>query len=110
MQRVRKALRYVAKELGVARPLVDARFETDGVALFVARADRLLDVSAEGQVALRQVLDASLERIEWSAGSRHGCTLRFVRAGFSVSRGPSSSIRGAASVNRPSPGPESKRA
>jgi uncharacterized protein (DUF433 family) len=65
MQRVRKALRFVGKELGYARPLVHARFQTDGVALFVEHAERLLEVSADGQAVLRQALDASLARIEW---------------------------------------------
>jgi uncharacterized protein (DUF433 family) len=65
MQRVRKALAYVGKELGVDRPLIHTCFRTDGARLFVERADKLLDVSSAGQVALRQLLDASLERIEW---------------------------------------------
>ncbi len=65
MQRVRKALSFVGRKLGVQRPLIHARFRTDGVRLFVDHADRLLEVSTEGQAALREVLDASLERIEW---------------------------------------------
>jgi hypothetical protein len=52
MQRVRKALRFVADELEVDRPLVHARFRTDGVGLFVQHADRLLDVSAPRQTLL----------------------------------------------------------
>lgn len=65
MQRVRKALRYVGSELGYARPLVHARFRTDGVSLFVQDAGKLLDVSAEGQAVLRDVLEESLARIDW---------------------------------------------
>jgi uncharacterized protein (DUF433 family) len=65
MQRVRKALRFVGKELGVQRPLIHARFRTDGVRLFVDHADRLLDVSSPQQEHLREVLDASLERVDW---------------------------------------------
>jgi uncharacterized protein (DUF433 family) len=65
MQRVRKAVRYVGKELGYDRPLVHARFKTDGVGLFVHHAGRLLDVSAKGQALLREVLDTSLSRIDW---------------------------------------------
>jgi uncharacterized protein (DUF433 family) len=65
MQRVRKALRFVGEELGYARPLIHARFRTDGLRLFVQHAERLLDVSAEGQAVLRDVLDASLKRIDW---------------------------------------------
>jgi uncharacterized protein (DUF433 family) len=65
MQRVRKAVRYVGRELGYERPLIHARFKTDGVSLFVQHAGRLLDVSAEGQALLREVLDTSLARIDW---------------------------------------------
>lgn len=65
MQKVRRALRYVGRELGHSRPLIHAGFRTDGVGLFVEQADRLLEVSREGQAVLREVLDASLQRIEW---------------------------------------------
>ncbi|KYF88593.1 hypothetical protein BE20_22605 [Sorangium cellulosum] len=65
MQRVRKAVRFVGRELGYERPLIHARFKTDGVSLFVQHADRLLDVSAKGQALLREVLDTSLARIDW---------------------------------------------
>jgi uncharacterized protein (DUF433 family) len=65
MQRVRKALRYVGNELGYSRPLIHARFRTDGVSLFVQHAGKLLDVSAEGQAVLRDVLEESLARIDW---------------------------------------------
>src|SRR5689334_22894701 len=65
MQRVRKALRFVGKELGMQRPLIHARFRTDGVRLFVDHAGELLDVASPEQALLREVLDASLERVEW---------------------------------------------
>lgn len=65
MQKVRKALRYVGKQLGYKRPLLHARFQTDGVSLFVDHAGQLLDASAEGQATLRDLLDASLSRIDW---------------------------------------------
>lgn len=63
MQRVRKAVRFVGRELGYERPLIHARFKANGVGLFVQHADWLLDVSAEGQALLREVLDTSLARI-----------------------------------------------
>jgi uncharacterized protein (DUF433 family) len=65
MQRVRKALKFVGRELGVQRPLIHALFRTDGVRLFVDHADQLLDVSSPEQALLRKVLDASLGRIGW---------------------------------------------
>ncbi len=68
MQRVRKALKYVGNELGYERPLIHAGFQTDGVNLFVQHADRLLNVTTDGQAVLREVLDASLRRIDWEGG------------------------------------------
>jgi uncharacterized protein (DUF433 family) len=68
MQKVRKALRFVGKELGQDRPLIHTTFRTDGVGIFVRDAERLLDVSKEGQVALKDVIEASLSRIEWQSG------------------------------------------
>ncbi len=68
MPRVRKALKYVGDKLGYARPLIHAGFRTDGVSLFVQQADRLLNVSADGQTVLRDILDASLQRIDWEGG------------------------------------------
>jgi uncharacterized protein (DUF433 family) len=65
MQKVRKAVRFVGKDLGVSRPLIHGSFRTDGVNLFVHHADRLLDVSTKGQAVLREVLEESLERVDW---------------------------------------------
>jgi uncharacterized protein (DUF433 family) len=54
----------LSKELDVTRPLLDQQFLTDGVDLFVDRYSRLINVSASGQHALREVLKGSLHRIE----------------------------------------------
>jgi hypothetical protein len=70
MQRVRKALRFVGDELVYPRLLIHASFRTDGMNLFVQHADRLLNVSAEGQAVLREVLDASLARIRFGHSRR----------------------------------------
>jgi uncharacterized protein (DUF433 family) len=49
----------------VERPLVHAKFRTDGVKLFVENSGRLLSVSDAGQVVLQKTLEASLSRVEW---------------------------------------------
>jgi uncharacterized protein (DUF433 family) len=64
LQRVRKALRYVEREMNCARPLIEQDFLTDGVDLFVAEYGRLINASRAGQVALRSLLEASLKRVE----------------------------------------------
>ncbi len=65
LPRVRAALDYVAKELGVAHPLASKRFMTNGVSLFVEHAGHLLDVSQRGQQALRADFERALQRIEY---------------------------------------------
>lgn len=64
LQKVRRALRYVAKELGKQRPLIEQDFSTDGVDLFVEVYGRLVAASQQGQTAMREILQAGLTRIE----------------------------------------------
>ncbi|MEZ5963460.1 MAG: DUF433 domain-containing protein [Planctomycetota bacterium] len=67
LQKVRRALDYVAKELGKERPLIEQEFSTDGVGLFVERYGKLVDVSRHGQLAMREIMEAGLTRIERDA-------------------------------------------
>ena len=61
---IRSALNYVAKEFGSPHPLIDKDFETDGASLFITKLGKLVDASAGGQLAMRQVLHEHLQRIE----------------------------------------------
>jgi uncharacterized protein (DUF433 family) len=81
MQRVRKALRFVQKELEQPHPLITARFETDGVDLFVFELGKLLNVSQGGQVAIKEALQASLRRVEHDADGLAVRLFPFVRTG-----------------------------
>jgi uncharacterized protein (DUF433 family) len=65
MQKVRKTLRWVGEKLRVERPLINARFRTDGLRLFVEHSDEIFDVTNAKQVLLQDVLTQSLDRIEW---------------------------------------------
>jgi uncharacterized protein (DUF433 family) len=64
MPRVRAALAFVAGRLGADRPLLDARFQTDGVDLFVVELDRIVNVSCEGQLEIASMIRAHLARVE----------------------------------------------
>lgn len=64
MHEVRPALAYVQKELGIHRPLADAKFETDGVSLFVEKIGQLVNVSKGGQLAIAELLGTYLKRVE----------------------------------------------
>ena len=64
MYKVRKALDYVQKHFPSKHPLAEEKFETDGIDLFVSRFDNLIAASQAGQLALRELLDGHLQRIE----------------------------------------------
>jgi uncharacterized protein (DUF433 family) len=64
MPAVRRAIDFLKKEFGSQHPLADHKFETNGVDLFVERYGQLLSVSEGGQLAVRQLLEAHLRRIE----------------------------------------------
>ena len=64
MHKVRPALTYVQKELGIERPLVNAEFETNGLELFTKRLGQVVNVSRHGQLALAELLGAYLKRVE----------------------------------------------
>ncbi|MCI0650280.1 MAG: DUF433 domain-containing protein [Planctomycetes bacterium] len=65
LQRVRRAVRYLQRDFKTSHPLVARRFETDGRDLFIQEAERLINVSQEGQTAIREALELYLTRIEW---------------------------------------------
>ena len=67
--KVRVAIDFLRKTLGVPRPLATEKFLTNGVALFVEHAGELLNVSEQGQQALREDFERALTRIEFG---RHG--------------------------------------
>lgn len=65
LQRVRRGIAFVQRELHVERPLIHAAFKTDGVDLFVDQWGKLVNASKDGQVAMRGALESSLQRVEW---------------------------------------------
>jgi uncharacterized protein (DUF433 family) len=53
------------ERMKVEHPLASQAMVTDGVDLFVQRYAQLINVSKEGQLAMSEVLDAYLRRVEW---------------------------------------------
>lgn len=64
LQKVRRALEYVESQIGLHRPLTNARFETDGVDLLVRELERLVNVSRDGQLEIEPVVRTFLKRIK----------------------------------------------
>jgi uncharacterized protein (DUF433 family) len=78
---VRKALRFAERELGIEQLLLREELCTAGGELFLDRYGELLNLSASGQLAMRKIFEAHLERVEW--GSLHSAVrlYPFVLAG-----------------------------
>jgi uncharacterized protein (DUF433 family) len=51
--------------MGYERPLVEHRFETDGLELFVEHLGQLVSVSSGGQTLMRQMISTYLTRVDW---------------------------------------------
>lgn len=62
--RVRKAIDYLKKQLDSRHPLAEQRFVTDKVDLFVEMFGQLVNISQEGQLAIKELIEAHLRRIE----------------------------------------------
>ena len=74
MPRVRTAVAYVEKVLGVSHPLAHHEFATDGLDLFIEQLGDLINASRHGQVAIREAFERRLARIERDT---HGLAMRF---------------------------------
>jgi uncharacterized protein (DUF433 family) len=65
LPQVREAVDFMRDRLGEARPLLSARFRTNGVDLFVEHAGQLFNVSRHGQQALRADFEQALSRVDY---------------------------------------------
>ena len=64
LEKVRTALNYLSKQFPSRHPLADQEFDTDGLNLFIKKFSQLINISQEGQLAIQEVLQAHLHRIE----------------------------------------------
>jgi uncharacterized protein (DUF433 family) len=70
LAKVRAALDYLRKRFPSRHPLADREFETDGSDIFLQRYGQLINLSADGQLAMREMLQTYLHRIERDASGR----------------------------------------
>lgn len=64
LEKVRAAMMYLAKQFPSRHPLADQEFVTDGLNLFIKKFSQLINISQEGQLAIQEVLQAHLHRID----------------------------------------------
>jgi uncharacterized protein (DUF433 family) len=65
IQELRKAVTFAENELGIDRLLLRPELRSDAGQLFLERYGELINLSASGQLAMRQVLEAHLVRVRW---------------------------------------------
>ncbi len=67
MRAIKSAVQFLKKETGSPYPLAleGLGFETDGSELFITQLGKLVSATAQGQMAMRQVLKAFLKRVEY---------------------------------------------
>jgi uncharacterized protein (DUF433 family) len=74
MARIRRALAWLGSHDPSPHPLIDQAMETDGVDLFLCQYGSLINLSQSGQLAMKEVFEAHLRRIERDAS---GVPIRF---------------------------------
>ena len=60
-----KLINSLQRRFESTHPLISHKFATDGLSLFIEHFGKLINVSEDGQIAIRDVLAAALKRIEW---------------------------------------------
>lgn len=80
LEKVRKSIAYVQKHFDYKHPLADQRFETDGINLFIRSYGDLISVSQDGQLAMKEMLEEYLSRIEHDPSGRAARLYPFLRA------------------------------
>jgi uncharacterized protein (DUF433 family) len=64
LPKIRQAIAYLRSQLQSRRPLADQQFETDGLDLFVEKYGQLINITRDGQLAMRNVLQSFLKRVK----------------------------------------------
>jgi uncharacterized protein (DUF433 family) len=64
MQQIRPAIDFLQDKLAVQHPLARRELLTDGLNIFTEHLGKLLNLSARGQIAIRVIIEAYLERVE----------------------------------------------
>lgn len=64
LQKTRRAIRWLEKQSEEEHPLLSRDLETDGLNLFVDHYGKLINISQQGQLAIREILKEALQRIE----------------------------------------------
>lgn len=79
LPKVRRAIEYLSRVFKSEHPLAEQEFATNGLDLFIDRYGQLINASRNGQLAMRAVLEAYLDRVERDALGHVSRLYPFVR-------------------------------
>lgn len=67
MHKIRRAIEYLQTKLKSRHPFIDEVMETNGTDIFVDRYGELINASQDGQLAMKELLQSHLKRIDFDA-------------------------------------------
>jgi uncharacterized protein (DUF433 family) len=79
LYKIRIAIESLQKEFNSAHPLAEHEFETNGIDIFVQSYGDLINVGRHGQLAMRQVLETYLTRVEHDPAGKAARLYPFIR-------------------------------
>jgi uncharacterized protein (DUF433 family) len=79
LQKIRTAIAALEREFGSRHPLAQHRFETNGIDIFVEKYGQLINVGRDGQLAMRDVLQSYLTRVEHDPAGKAARLYPFIR-------------------------------
>ena len=79
LHKIRTAITVLERDFGSRHPLAEHRFETNGVDIFVEKYGQLINVGRDGQLAMRDVLQSYLTRVEHDPGGKAARLYPFIR-------------------------------
>ncbi|MUG94178.1 DUF433 domain-containing protein [Scytonema sp. UIC 10036] len=65
LEKVRQGVAYLQKSYGMEHPLAYKKLYTDGIDLFIEHLGNLVNASRNGQLAIPEIVQIYLKRIEW---------------------------------------------
>lgn len=88
LQKIRPAIDYLRRYYYEPHPLATMDLEADEVDLFMREAGKTLNISKQGQIAMKEAVEAHLRRVERGRGGMPLVLYPFVSADFTVDRKP----------------------
>jgi uncharacterized protein (DUF433 family) len=79
LYKIRIAIKRLQMEFSSAHPLAEHEFETNGIDIFVQSYGALINVGLDGQLAMRQILETYLTRVEHDPTGRAARLYPFIR-------------------------------